>query len=197
MTMKTMKRLSIWLVLVICVCGAAAWGDVRLPKVFTDHMVLQQDLPIGVWGWADKGQAVSVTLAGKSAETKAGAAGKWRVDIPPMKADGKAHTLTVKGAKVIVKFKYAGGGLASRDGKALNWFELSDGAMENRKLKFVKAAARIVGKDTIEVTAPETKSPKFIRFAWNCEARHNLMNKETLPAVSFKTDEPLAAAVAP
>lgn len=103
----------------------------------------------------------------------------------------------IEGAKVIVKFKYAGGGLASRDGGALNWFELSDGTKDGRKLAFVKAGAKIVGKDTIEVTAPAVKAPKFIRFAWRCEARHNLMNKETLPAVSFKTDEPLPPAVAP
>jgi sialate O-acetylesterase len=97
----------------------------------------------------------------------------------------------IEGAKVIVKFKYAGVGLASRDAKPLNWFELSDGTKEKRKLVFVKAAAKITGKNTIEVTASGIKAPKFVRFAWNCEARHNLMNKETLPAVSFKTDEPL------
>ena len=35
---------------------------------------------------------------------------------------------------------------------------------------------------------PYLKEPKFIRFAWHCEARHNLMNQEGLPAVSFRTD---------
>jgi sialate O-acetylesterase len=101
MTTATIKKLSICLVLVICVCGPAAFGEVRLPKIFTDHMVLQQELPIAVWGWGDKGEKVTVTLAGKSVETKADAAGRWRVDIPAMKADGKTHTLTVKGANTI------------------------------------------------------------------------------------------------
>ena len=101
MATKTMKKLSICLVLVIWACCQPLQGEVRLPKIFTDHMVLQQELPIAVWGWADKGEKITVTLAGKSAEAKADAAGKWRVDIPAMKADGKAHTLTVKGSNTI------------------------------------------------------------------------------------------------
>jgi len=98
---------------------------------------------------------------------------------------------TIKGDTVRVKFKYAGSGLAARDDKALNWFEVSDGTLEKRKLKYVKAQAKIAGLDTIEVRSPDVKAPKFVRFAWNCEARHNLMNKEGLPAVSFKTDDPI------
>jgi len=79
------------------VLSPAAFGDVRLPKIFTDHLVIQQELPVAVWGFADKGEKVSVALAGKSAETTADKSGKWRVDLPAMKADGKTHTLKVKG----------------------------------------------------------------------------------------------------
>ncbi len=79
----------------------AASAEVRLPKIFTDNMVLQQELPIAVWGWADVGEAVTVTLADKSVSAKAGADGKWRVDLPAMKADGKTHTLTVKGSSTV------------------------------------------------------------------------------------------------
>ncbi|MBT3202041.1 MAG: hypothetical protein HN350_19235 [Phycisphaerales bacterium] len=498
MTART-RKLSALVMTVVSLVGGAAFGEVRLAKIFTDHMVLQQEMPIAVWGWADKGEKVTVTLAGKSAEATTDASGKWRVDIPAMKADGKPQTLVVKGAntielkdillgevwlcagqsnmsrstdvkdsdpqirlfwidgsatplkeglgkkiagwvrstpkdvaaaapiiggrfdgksrksftevgyvfgrtlhsklkvpvglikcayggsqvqawtpqpnvgelypfgkpaeggylghrpgllyqamvngivplsmrgviwyqgendgrskkyhtdlvkwiaswrklwnrddmpfymvqiapttyaggrmqyiweaqawamhnipntalavtndmapttdskgvdkmkvdettgfprfggsnphpsnkqlagvrlanialvktykrparplygpmydshkivgdKVIVKFKYAGDGLASRDGKPLNWFELSDGTIIRRKMVFAKATAKIVGKDTIEVAADGVKAPKFVRFAWNCEARHNLMNQAKLPAVSFKTNDPL------
>ena len=49
------------------------------------------------------------------------------------------------------------------------------------------AEAQIVGPDTVAVTVPaEVKEPKYLTFAWNCEARYNLMNKEGLPAVSFR-----------
>jgi len=78
-----------------------AQADVRLAKIFTDQMVLQQKLPIRVWGAAEVGEAVTVSFNGKEAEVKADAAGRWRVDLPAMNADGKAHTLTVKGKNTI------------------------------------------------------------------------------------------------
>ena len=48
-----------------------AAADVRLPKIFTDNMMLQRDQPIRVWGWAEPDEAVSVALADKHATTKA------------------------------------------------------------------------------------------------------------------------------
>ena len=38
--------------------------DLQLPKLFGDHMVLQRDKPIKVWGWANPGETVSVEFAG-------------------------------------------------------------------------------------------------------------------------------------
>ena len=45
----------LWVVMVICLGGVSslARADVRLAKVFGDHMVLQRDVPVPVWGWAD------------------------------------------------------------------------------------------------------------------------------------------------
>ena len=40
-----------------------ATADVRLPKIFGDHMVLQRDRPISIWGWAEDGEQVSVSSA--------------------------------------------------------------------------------------------------------------------------------------
>jgi len=97
---------------------------------------------------------------------------------------------TIEGEKVTVKLKYVGGGLTSRDGKPLNWFQLSPGKQPGeRQSQWFNARAEIVGKDTLVVSSPEVKTPKYIRFAWNCEARPNLMNAEGLPAVSFRTDD--------
>jgi sialate O-acetylesterase len=95
----------------------------------------------------------------------------------------------VEGDKIVVKLKYAYDGLKTQDGNAPNWFQVSDGTMENRKLKFVKADAKIVGKDAVEVWSPQVKQPRFVRFAWDSLAKHNLVNSGDLPAVSFRTDE--------
>ena len=94
----------------------------------------------------------------------------------------------IQGDKVLVQFKHAGSGLSTRDGKSPDWFEISDGSREGQRLKYVKAQAKIVGTDRVEVWVPEVKSPQCVRFGWNTLARFNLMNKEGLPAVSFRVE---------
>lgn len=66
-----------------------------LASLFQDHAVLQRDKPIPVWGHARAAERVSVTLAGQTAQTTAGADGKWRVELPALPAGGP-HTLVVQ-----------------------------------------------------------------------------------------------------
>ncbi|MAG57479.1 MAG: hypothetical protein CMJ83_14400 [Planctomycetes bacterium] len=94
----------------------------------------------------------------------------------------------IRGDALVVKMRYCGEGLKTRHGKAPNWFELSDGTVEKRRLVFRPATAKIVGPDRIEVRSAEIAHPKFVRFAWHCTAIHNLQNSAGLPAVSFRTD---------
>jgi len=123
----------------------------------------------------------------------------WRLaDIALVKTYGRAErpifgpmyeSHEIKGDKVLVKFKYAYGGLKTVNAGAPNWFEISDGSQENNRLKYVKAQARIAAADVVEVSAPEVKEPKFVRFSWHTLARHNLVNSGGLPAVPFRTDQ--------
>ena len=78
-----------------------AQADVKLPKVIGDHMVLQRDRPLPIWGWADPGEEVTVKLDEATAKTKADAQGNWKVVLPAMQADGKAHRMTVNGKNKI------------------------------------------------------------------------------------------------
>jgi len=71
-------------------------ADVRLPKIFTDNMMLQRDLPVRVWGWADAGEAVSVALQGTTVATKADDKGQWAIELPAIKT-GENLELTVQG----------------------------------------------------------------------------------------------------
>ena len=79
----------------------SAWADVTLPSVIGSHMVLQRDMPLPVWGWADPEEKVTVTLDGKSAAATADAKGKWKITLPAHAADGKPHTLTIQGKNKI------------------------------------------------------------------------------------------------
>ena len=77
-----------------------ASAKVSVSKIFGDHMVLQQDAPIRIWGTADPGEQVIVGIpGGGNALVKADDQGKWKAELPAMKADGKSHTLSVQGAK--------------------------------------------------------------------------------------------------
>ena len=78
-----------------------ARADVKLPKVIGDHMVLQRDRPLPIWGWAAPGEEVSVKFDAATAATKADAQGNWKVVLPAMKADGTAHAMTISGRNKI------------------------------------------------------------------------------------------------
>ncbi|MHB9023138.1 MAG: sialate O-acetylesterase [Armatimonadota bacterium] len=75
----------------------------RLPAIFADHMVLQQGLPVKVWGWAEAGESVAVTLAGQTARATAGADERWQAELPPLEAGGP-FAMTVRGAAETVVF---------------------------------------------------------------------------------------------
>jgi sialate O-acetylesterase len=92
-----------WLALAsVCVLlvAAPARADVRLPKIIGDHMVLQQGMPAPIWGWADPGEKVTVTLGTCTATATACDRGKWMVKLDAMEAGGP-HQVIVQGNNTI------------------------------------------------------------------------------------------------
>lgn len=69
-------------ILVVVSVGTAC-ADVTMPTIFGDHMVLQQEARLPVWGWADPGEKVKVSLGGDSQEAVTATDGTWRVDFAP------------------------------------------------------------------------------------------------------------------
>jgi sialate O-acetylesterase len=98
--MKTPRMIVMLLLFLLVVVIAEVRADVRLPGFFSNHMVLQREMKLPVWGWANAGEKVAVTLGGKTISTKAGADGKWRVEFPPMKAGGPVEMI-VKGMNTL------------------------------------------------------------------------------------------------
>jgi sialate O-acetylesterase len=74
-----------------------ARADVSLNNMFGDHMVLQQGIRNKVWGKADPGESVTVTLGPQKHSTTAAADGSWHVFLDPVQEYGGPHTLAVKG----------------------------------------------------------------------------------------------------
>jgi sialate O-acetylesterase len=71
-------------------------ADVKLPAIVSDHMVLQQHGPARIWGWADPGEAVTVSFGSHKVSGKADANGRWAVFLPPLEA-GATGDMTVAG----------------------------------------------------------------------------------------------------
>ena len=91
------------MILAACCLVAVAAADVKLPGVFGDHMVLQRERPVPVWGWADAGEQVTVTLGDQSQTATADSTGKWCVKFDPLKTGG-ALELKVQGKANSVQF---------------------------------------------------------------------------------------------
>ena len=69
----------------------------RLAAPISDHMVLQREKPVAVWGWADAGESVKVTFAGQAKSATAGADGKWTLQLDALPASAEPRTLVVTG----------------------------------------------------------------------------------------------------
>lgn len=67
-----------------------------IASIFTDHMVLQRDRPVPVWGSATPGVEVTVEFAGQKVSATAGPDGRWAVSLQPMPASAEARTLLVR-----------------------------------------------------------------------------------------------------
>ncbi len=86
--------------LVFAFAGADARADVTLNGVFSDHMVLQRDARVPVWGSADPGESVTVTVGDQKVQATANDAGKWKVVLNPLKVGGP-YTVEVSGRNKI------------------------------------------------------------------------------------------------
>lgn len=72
----------------LLISGTAASGQVTLPAVLADHMVIQRDVPVHVWGNAAPSEAVSVQFRGEIRATTADDLGRWQVSLSPGSAGG-------------------------------------------------------------------------------------------------------------
>lgn len=91
-----LKCQMVFVSLVVLVFAFSVRADVKLPAMFTDHAVLQRDMPVPVWGWAEPGEEVHVVIAGQTHKAKADDKGTWQVTLEPL-AVGEPLKLVVEG----------------------------------------------------------------------------------------------------
>ena len=95
-----MRRIFAIVVSSLVLVAAPASAEVRLPAFFSDGMVLQQGTRVPVWGFADPGEEVSVTLSGQTRTVKADSEGRWMMRLDQLKAGGPLE-MTVAGKNTI------------------------------------------------------------------------------------------------
>ena len=93
-----MKRLLVFLFGCLFISGNLQ-AEIKLPRLFADHMVIQQGATVPVWGWADNGEKVNVTFRGRTQKTLA-QDGRWMVQFGKTSAGGP-FDLVVSGKNTI------------------------------------------------------------------------------------------------
>ncbi len=98
--MRTLCIRQLITILILILSSVCAYGNIKLPVLVSDGMVLQRDIKIIIWGWASPGEKVQIKFNKKTVNTVTDSEGNWKVSLPPMKAGGP-YTMEVKGTNTI------------------------------------------------------------------------------------------------
>jgi sialate O-acetylesterase len=99
---STLPALLALLASAVPAVSAQSSESLRLPRIFSDGLVLQQNRPVTIWGWAPAGASVTVSLAANSIDCVSVANGRWQCRIPAMPASSEPRVLTVTAAGTTV-----------------------------------------------------------------------------------------------
>ena len=86
--------------MVIILMVSPTHAAIKMPRIFSDNMVLQRETPLKIWGWADPRERVSVSIEGQNKSTRADRNGQWSVILDPLNAGGP-YELTVRGQNTL------------------------------------------------------------------------------------------------
>jgi len=96
------KKVTSWIAFGCTILMATlANAEIRLPALFTDHMVLQRGMENRVWGFANPSEEVTVAIAGQTQTAKADDKGRWEVKLSALDAGGP-HEMVVEGSNRVV-----------------------------------------------------------------------------------------------
>jgi sialate O-acetylesterase len=166
-------RLTKYVAISLLLLASSAPAAVKMPKIFSDNMVLQREIPVPIWGWADKGEKVTVAFAGQEKSTLTGAEGKWTVTLEALKANKESSEIIITGSnKIAIKNVLVGevwicSGQSNMEwtvGNSLNAKEEKDVANHPmiRHIKVQKAQSHLKQEDIAsgswEVCSPQTVS---------------------------------------
>ncbi len=133
MKSRVIPFLTLVCTLLLMPMAAGAETALRLPAMFGDHMVLQRDRAVPVWGWAPPGEEVTVDFAGQKKTGKADAQGKWTVKLDPLPANNEPRKIEItRGAEALMLRDILVGDVWLCSGQSNMHFQMS-GVMNSRE----------------------------------------------------------------
>ena len=101
MYLKLSKQILLGFFIFLFLTFTSAHAEIKLPNVFSSNMVLQRDMPVKIWGWADKREKIKILFHGDTTTLKADKKGKWQTELKSMPAGGPFE-LVIKGTNEII-----------------------------------------------------------------------------------------------
>ncbi len=144
-------RISAFLCVLVSSASAA---ELQLATLFADHMVLQRDKPVPIWGWTEPSSPVTVKFAGQSKTVHADGDGKWMLKLDPLPASSESRDLVAEGGNqitihdVLVGEVWLGSGQSNMamTVSAARGFEVERAASELPQIRMFREASEAADK---------------------------------------------------
>jgi len=178
MNLSSLKKSSLLLpalAVLIAASAGVAMADVQLPSIISDHMVLKKGPAIPIWGKAEPGEAVKVTLGDASAKATADASGKWIASLDLSESKAGPFTLNIAGKNQIAVNDVLVGEVWLASGQS-NMAMMLDATIDAEK-EIANSANQQIRQFRVERT--EAAEP-----ADNCKGAWTVAGPETAPKFS-------------
>jgi sialate O-acetylesterase len=100
-SLRMPRTAAFWSLSLVLLGAASAEAAVAVASPFTDHAVLQRELPVPVWGTGEAGETVTVSIDGQKVQAVADAGGHWKAVLTSLPVGGP-YELTIAGSSQIV-----------------------------------------------------------------------------------------------
>ena len=192
------KRTWLFQFAALPLAALALHADVQLPALISDHMLLQRDVPVRIWGKADPGEQVSVKFRSQAVAVKADTLGRWAAILQPSAAGGP-FTLSIQGKNAIEVKDVLVGEVWVASGQSNMAFTVSRGDNAEKELvaanypqiRLFKVATKVSEVPLDDVTAKwaacDPKSAASFSAAGYFFARH-LHQKLNVPIGVIESD---------
>ncbi len=155
------------------------WAEVKLPPILSDHMVLQRETPVNIWGTATAGERVTVRFEKQEKNTTADNDGRWSVKLDPLTAGGPfemtvSGTNTIKLSDVLVGEVWVGSGQSNMAGN-VGGYAKGDAVLESLAAASPYGKIRLTGKGPWrEATEPNVRGFSALLFSFGAKLQKDL-----------------------